>query len=58
MQTEQMRLLIEQLKQKHLTLATAESCTGGLLAAAITDVAGASEVFGCGLVTYSNQAKE
>jgi len=39
-------------------VATAESCTGGLIAAAITDVAGASAVFGYGLVTYSNEAKQ
>jgi nicotinamide-nucleotide amidase len=38
-------------------LATAESCTGGMVAAAITDIAGSSEVFDRGFVTYSNQAK-
>ncbi|WP_061936160.1 CinA family protein [Aureimonas sp. AU22] len=40
-----------------LTIATAESCTGGLVASALTDVAGSSAVFGTGFVTYSNDAK-
>lgn len=35
----------------------AESCTGGMVAAALTDLAGSSNVFDCGFVTYSNQAK-
>jgi nicotinamide-nucleotide amidase len=39
-------------------IATAESCTGGLIAGAITDVAGSSEVFDRGFVTYSNAAKQ
>jgi len=38
-------------------IATAESCTGGMVAAALTDVAGSSEIFDRGFVTYSNQAK-
>jgi nicotinamide-nucleotide amidase len=38
-------------------LATAESCTGGLISAAITEVAGSSDWFECGFVTYSNAAK-
>ena len=42
---------------KGLTLATAESCTGGLIAAALTDVAGSSAVIDRGFVTYSNHAK-
>jgi nicotinamide-nucleotide amidase len=45
------------LRQRGWRLATAESCTGGLIAAAITDLAGASNVFDCGFVTYSNAAK-
>ncbi|MCZ4287497.1 CinA family protein [Hoeflea alexandrii] len=39
-------------------VATAESCTGGLIAGAITDIAGSSTVFDRGFVTYSNQAKQ
>ena len=38
-------------------IATAESCTGGMVAAALTDIAGSSDVFDRGFVTYSNQAK-
>ena len=45
------------LKDKGLTVATAESCTGGMIAAAITDVAGASRVFGTGVVSYSCDCK-
>jgi nicotinamide-nucleotide amidase len=42
---------------RHVRIATAESCTGGLLAGAITAVAGSSDWFECGYVTYSNSAK-
>ena len=45
------------LREKGLTVATAESCTGGMIAAAITDVAGASRVFGTGVVSYSCDCK-
>lgn len=45
------------LKERGLTLATAESCTGGLIAHRITNVPGASAVFGHGFVTYANGAK-
>ncbi len=44
-------------KAEGLTLTTAESCTGGLIAGAITEIAGASDVFGRGVVTYANEAK-
>ena len=46
------------LTLKGLTIAVAESCTGGLISSRITDVAGASVYFRAGLVTYSNEAKE
>ncbi|MEE1042455.1 MAG: nicotinamide-nucleotide amidohydrolase family protein [Clostridia bacterium] len=49
--------LFELLKKHNLTISTAESCTGGLIASAITDVSGASSLFGTGVVTYSNDAK-
>jgi nicotinamide-nucleotide amidase len=45
------------LRLRGQTIATAESCTGGLIAAALTDVAGSSDVFERGFVTYSNAAK-
>jgi len=44
-------------KAKGLRLSCAESCTGGLIAAALTSVSGASDAFDCGFVTYSNDAK-
>ncbi len=49
--------LIELARKKGVMIATAESCTGGMVAAAITDVAGSSDVFDRGFVTYSNAAK-
>lgn len=48
---------VDLLRAKGKTVATAESCTGGLLAGRITAVAGSSEVFGTGVVTYSNDTK-
>ena len=45
------------LKKKKMTLSLAESCTGGAVAAGIVNVPGASEVFMCGYVTYTNRAK-
>ena len=52
-----MKALVEAARARGVTLATAESCTGGMVAAAITDTAGSSEVFERGVVTYSNAAK-
>ncbi len=61
MKTEDIKLLAEQavssLKEKHLTVGCAESCTGGLLASAITSVSGASRIFECGVVSYSERIK-
>jgi len=50
-------VLIAAARRKGARIATAESCTGGLVAAAITEVAGASDVFDAGFVTYSEPAK-
>ena len=50
--------LLDVCKRKKLTVATAESCTGGLVAAAISAISGSSEVLDRGYVTYSNRAKE
>jgi len=49
--------LLDAARAAGLTLATAESCTGGLVAAALTEIAGSSDVFERGFVTYSNAAK-
>jgi nicotinamide-nucleotide amidase len=50
--------LLDLCRRKRLKIATAESCTGGLVAATLTEVAGSSEVLERGFVTYSNDAKE
>jgi len=50
-------VVVRELIRQKLTLATAESCTGGLLASRITNVSGSSEVFMEGIVCYSNEAK-
>ncbi|AIS52464.1 putative competence-damage inducible protein CinA [Thermoanaerobacter kivui] len=51
-------VVVKLLQKNNLTLATAESCTGGQLSGKITDVPGASKVFKLGVVSYSNEAKE
>ena len=51
------RALLDLCRMRKLTIATAESCTGGLVAAALTDIPGSSAVVDRGFVTYSNEAK-
>lgn len=50
--------LAQQLLQRGETVATAESCTGGLIAATLTEIAGSSAWFGWGVVSYANEAKQ
>ena len=50
--------LLDRARSKGLHIATAESCTGGMVVAALTDIAGSSDVFDRGFVTYSNAAKQ
>lgn len=52
------RRLLDLARAGHMRVVTAESCTGGLVAAALTDIAGSSDVVDRGFVTYSNDAKE
>jgi nicotinamide-nucleotide amidase len=49
--------VLDVCRSRKLTIATAESCTGGLVAGALTEIAGSSDVVDCGFVTYSNEAK-
>ena len=49
--------LVEQLTQRGWSVAAAESCTGGMIASALTEVPGSSAVFRYGVVTYANEAK-
>ncbi|MBQ3928466.1 MAG: CinA family protein [Clostridia bacterium] len=50
--------LVEELKQQHKKIASAESLTGGMISQFITGVPGASEVFECGICSYSNRIKQ
>ena len=50
--------VLDLCRARRLKIATAESCTGGLVAAALTEIAGSSDVVDRGFVTYSNEAKE
>src|SRR5262245_33925000 len=49
--------ILAEAREKKLKVATAESCTGGLVAGALTEIAGSSDVFERGFITYSNEAK-
>ena len=51
------RAVLDACRARGIMLATAESCTGGMIAAALTDIAGSSDVVDRGFVTYSNEAK-
>ncbi len=53
----QAEALLAAYRRSGLTVATAESCTGGLVAGCLTEIAGSSDVFECGFVSYSNAAK-
>jgi nicotinamide-nucleotide amidase len=52
------RRVLALARERGLRVATAESCTGGLVAAALTEIAGSSDVVDCGFVTYSDAAKQ
>lgn len=56
--TEQAAALLELCRRKKLRIAAAESCTGGLIAATLTEIPGSSDVVERGFVTYSNDAKQ
>ena len=53
----QIELLVQILKEKQMTIATAESCTGGLLGKSITDISGSSAVYPGGVISYCNRVK-
>ena len=52
-----MNSLVNKLIKKKLKISFVESCTGGMLASAITSISGSSKIFNLGLITYSNQSK-
>ena len=51
------KTISEILRKKGLTLAVAESCTGGLISSSLTDIPGSSQYFLCGIVAYANKTK-
>ena len=55
--TEQASMLLQCCRNAGVTVTTAESCTGGLIASCLTEIAGSSDVVDRGFVTYSNEAK-
>ncbi|MCR5784698.1 MAG: CinA family protein [Eubacterium sp.] len=57
-ENELLESIVDKLTEKHYTITTAESCTGGLLSSVLVNVAGVSDVFKEGYITYSNEAKE
>lgn len=50
--------VVQELSKRHLHIATAESCTGGLISKRITEVSGSSQVFDCGVCSYANEIKQ
>lgn len=54
---DKVKLLVEALKARAVTIATAESCTGGLLGKSITDISGSSAVYPGGVISYCNRIK-
>lgn len=56
-ETQETRRLLQKASERKLLLATAESCTGGMLASLLTDVQGVAHAFERGFVTYTNEAK-
>ena len=55
--SDKVKLLVEALKARAVTIATAESCTGGLLGKSITDISGSSAVYPGGVISYCNRIK-